>query len=145
MAGCFTAYTLNKRGWKVTLIDELGQVGHGGSANQQAVLFPKLSAYNSPLTQFMLSAFLYAARAYQRILNQAKIGELCGSLLLAYSDKEKAAQSSLHSWLAHYPELGSLVDIQHASELAGLLLDKPGLYIPLSGWINSPELCQFFN
>ncbi|WP_028380619.1 bifunctional tRNA (5-methylaminomethyl-2-thiouridine)(34)-methyltransferase MnmD/FAD-dependent 5-carboxymethylaminomethyl-2-thiouridine(34) oxidoreductase MnmC [Legionella cherrii] len=143
LAGCFTAYTLNKRGWKVTLIDELGQVGHGGSANQQAVLFPKLSAYNSPLTQFMLSAFLYAARAYQRILNQAKIGELCGSLLLAYSDKEKAAQSSLHSWLAHYPELGSLVDIQHASELAGLLLDKPGLYIPLSGWINSPELCQF--
>ncbi|WP_454782369.1 bifunctional tRNA (5-methylaminomethyl-2-thiouridine)(34)-methyltransferase MnmD/FAD-dependent 5-carboxymethylaminomethyl-2-thiouridine(34) oxidoreductase MnmC [Legionella sp. WA2022007384] len=143
LAGCFTAHALNKRGWKVTIIDELGQVGSGGSANQQAVLFPKLSAYRSPLTQFMLTAFLYAARTYQSILNQTKIGELNGSLLLSYSDKEKAAQSSLHSWLAHYPELGSLVDAQHASELAGFSLDKPGLHIPLSGWINSPELCQY--
>jgi len=143
LAGCFTAYALNKRGWNVTLIDELGQVGKSGSANQQAVLFPKLSAYHSPLTQFMLAAFLYATQVYQRILKQTKIGELCGSLLLAYSDKEKLAQSSLHSWLAHYPELGSLVDTQQASDLAGFLLDKPGLYIPLSGWINSPELCQF--
>ncbi len=143
LAGCFTAYALNKRGWKVTIIDELSQVGYGASANQQAVLFPKLSAYSSPLTQFMLTAFLYAARIYQCILKQTKIGDLSGSLLLSYSAKEKAAQSSLHSWLTHYPELGSLVDPQRASELAGLLLDKPGLHIPLSGWINSPALCEF--
>ncbi|WP_131794557.1 bifunctional tRNA (5-methylaminomethyl-2-thiouridine)(34)-methyltransferase MnmD/FAD-dependent 5-carboxymethylaminomethyl-2-thiouridine(34) oxidoreductase MnmC [Fluoribacter gormanii] len=143
LAGCFTAYALNKRGWNVTVIDELGQVGSAGSANQQAVLFPKLSAYQSPLTQFMLTAFLYAARTYQSILNQTKIGELNGSLLLAYSEREKAAQSSLRSWLAHYPELGVLVDAQHASELTGLSLDKPGLHIPLSGWINSPELCRY--
>ncbi|KTC90256.1 bifunctional tRNA (5-methylaminomethyl-2-thiouridine)(34)-methyltransferase MnmD/FAD-dependent 5-carboxymethylaminomethyl-2-thiouridine(34) oxidoreductase MnmC [Fluoribacter dumoffii] len=143
LAGCCTAYALNKRGWKVTLVDELPQAGNGGSANQQAVLFPKLSAYKSPLTQFMLTAFLYASRFYQPIVKHEKIGELCGSLLLAYSDKEKTTQSSLHSWLNHYPELGTLVDIQQASELAGLPLEKPGLYIPLSGWINSPELCQF--
>ncbi|HHF7375710.1 bifunctional tRNA (5-methylaminomethyl-2-thiouridine)(34)-methyltransferase MnmD/FAD-dependent 5-carboxymethylaminomethyl-2-thiouridine(34) oxidoreductase MnmC [Legionella bozemanae] len=143
LAGCFTAHALNKRGWNVTIIDELSQIGSGGSANQQAVLFPKLSAYSSPLTQFMLAAFLYAARTYQCILKQTKIGELSGSLLLSYSDKEKAAQSSLRSWLTHYPELGTLVDMEQASQLAGFLLDKPGLYIPLSGWINSPELCQF--
>ncbi|WP_454783679.1 bifunctional tRNA (5-methylaminomethyl-2-thiouridine)(34)-methyltransferase MnmD/FAD-dependent 5-carboxymethylaminomethyl-2-thiouridine(34) oxidoreductase MnmC [Legionella sp. WA2024007413] len=143
LAGCFTAYTLNKRGWNVTIIDELNQVGRGGSANQQAVLFPKLSAYRSPLTQFLLTAFLYAARTYQCILKQTKLGELNGSLLLSYSEKEEAAQSSLCSWLEHYPELGSLVDAQRATELAGIPLDKPGLHIPLSGWINSPELCQY--
>lgn len=143
LAGCFTAYSLAKRGWQVTLIDELDAVGKGASANQQAVLFPKLSAYNSPLTQFMLSAFLYASRMYQSLFNQCQLGQLNGSLSLAYNEKEQLAQASLGDWLAHYPELGRLVNTQQASELAGLPLQHQGLYIPLSGWINSPALCQF--
>lgn len=143
LAGCFTAYSLAKRGWNVTLIDELNEVGKGASANQHAVLFPKLSAYSAPLTQFMLTAFLYSVRIYQFILNQTKLGELNGALLLAYNDKEEAAQASLHSWLHHYPELGILVEKEQTSELSGLSLSQAGLFIPLSGWINSPALCQF--
>ncbi|ARB91304.1 bifunctional tRNA (5-methylaminomethyl-2-thiouridine)(34)-methyltransferase MnmD/FAD-dependent 5-carboxymethylaminomethyl-2-thiouridine(34) oxidoreductase MnmC [Legionella longbeachae] len=143
LAGCFTAFSLAKKGWKVTIIDEFDKVGHGGSANQQAVLFPKLSAYSAPLTQFMLTAFLYAVRTYQVILNQTQIGELNGALLLAYNEKEKVAQDSLRTWLFHYPELGMLIEKEQASELAGLSLLNPGLFIPHSGWINSPALCQF--
>ncbi|MFJ1267506.1 bifunctional tRNA (5-methylaminomethyl-2-thiouridine)(34)-methyltransferase MnmD/FAD-dependent 5-carboxymethylaminomethyl-2-thiouridine(34) oxidoreductase MnmC [Legionella lytica] len=142
LAGCFTAHCLAKRGWKVTLIDELNEVGQGASGNQQAVLFPKLSAYNSPLTQFMLAAFLYASREYHAILNQHDIGVLNGSLLLAYNQKEQQAQASLEDWLKQYPTLGSLVTAQQASELAGIPLHQSGLFIPLSGWINSPALCQ---
>lgn len=143
LAGCFTAYALNKRGWEITVLEELKQVGCAGSANQQAVLFPKLSAYNSPLTQFMLSAYLYAARTYKNILDKRNIGQLCGSLLLSYSDKEKATQGSLQQWLSDYPELGCLVDPEQASKLAGLPITMSGLFLPLSGWINSPELCKF--
>jgi len=143
LAGCFTAYSLAKRGWRITLIDELDGVGKWGSANQRAVLFPKLSAYKSPLTQFMLSSFLYAARVYQSLLKNGAIGELNGSLLLACNEKERLAHASLHNWLIHYPELGQLVGMQQASELAGLSLAHTGLFIPLSGWINSPALCQF--
>ncbi|KTC93250.1 bifunctional tRNA (5-methylaminomethyl-2-thiouridine)(34)-methyltransferase MnmD/FAD-dependent 5-carboxymethylaminomethyl-2-thiouridine(34) oxidoreductase MnmC [Legionella cincinnatiensis] len=143
LAGCFTAFSLAKKGWKVTVIDELNEVGNGGSANQQAVLFPKLSAYSAPLTQFMLTAFLYAVRTYQFILNQTKLGELNGALLLAHNEKEKAAQESLRTWLLHYPELGMLIEKEQASELAGFSLPNSGLFIPLSGWINSPALCQF--
>jgi tRNA 5-methylaminomethyl-2-thiouridine biosynthesis bifunctional protein len=142
LAGSYTAYSLAKRGWQVTLIDELETAGQGGSANKQAILFPKLSAYKSPLTQFMLSAFLYANQVYTEILNQMKLGELKGSLLLAHNEREKKAQISLEDWLFYYPELGELVDAQRASELAGISLDKTGLFIPLSGWLNSPALCQ---
>ncbi len=143
LAGCYTAYSLARRGWQVTLIEELEAAGKGGSANQHAILFPKLSAYKSPLTQFMLSAFLYANQMYANILNQLKIGELKGSLLLAHNEKEKKAHQSLADWLLHYPELGELVNAQRASALTGLPLDdKTGLFIPLSGWINSPALCQ---
>jgi tRNA 5-methylaminomethyl-2-thiouridine biosynthesis bifunctional protein len=142
LAGAFTAHSLARRGWKVTVFDELDEAGKGGSANQQAVLFPRLSAYKSPLTQFMLSAFIYASQMYKSLVHQFALGELKGSLLLAHNEKEYKAQRSLENWLFHYPELGALVDKTSASELSGLALDKPGLYIPLSGWINSPALCR---
>ncbi|MFT4057981.1 MAG: bifunctional tRNA (5-methylaminomethyl-2-thiouridine)(34)-methyltransferase MnmD/FAD-dependent 5-carboxymethylaminomethyl-2-thiouridine(34) oxidoreductase MnmC [Legionella sp.] len=143
LAGCFTAHALAKRGWQITLIDEHDRVGMGASANQQAVLFPKLSAYTSPLTQLMLSAFLYARTAYESILKQADIGELNGSLLLAHNKKEQLAQASLFEWLQYYPSLGVLVSPEQASKLSGLPLEESGLFIPFSGWINSPALCQF--
>lgn len=142
LAGCFMAHTLAKRGWKVTLIDEADQVGSGASANQQAVLFPKLSAYKSPLTQFMLSSFLYATHFYKSILQSHSIGELSGSMLLAHNKKESLAQESLREWLSHYPELGVLVNAEQASGLAGMQLNQSGLFIPRSGWLNSPELCR---
>ena len=142
LAGSFTAYSLARRGWQVTVIDELETAGKGGSGNQQAILFPNLSSYKSPLAQFMLSAFIYASQLYKVLLRQYKIGELKGSLLLAHNEKEQKVQQSLKSWLHHYPELGELVDNKRSSDLAGLILDKQGLFIPLSGWINSPDLCK---
>ena len=142
LAGAFTAHSLAKRGWQVTVIEELDEAGMGGSANQQAILFPRLSAYKSPLTQFMLSAFIYASQVYKTILNQFALGELKGALLLPHNEKEKKAQQSLASWLHHYPELGVLVGERRASVLSGLPLDQSGLFIPLSGWINSSALCR---
>lgn len=142
LAGCFIANNLAKRGWTVTLLEEKSNVGCCGSANQQAVLFPKLSAYKSPFTQFMLYSFIYANHVYRALLNQYKIGELKGSLLLAHNAKEEKNQESLVNWLKAYPELGQLIDNKEATELSGLSLQCGGLFIPFSGWINSPELCK---
>lgn len=143
LAGCFLAYCLAKKGWKVTLFEEHGVVGCGASANQQAVLFPKLSAFKSPLTQLMLSAFLYAAQFYKSFIKQfPDLGCLNGSLILAYNEKECNAQNSLFDWLQYYPELGLLTDQQQSSDLSGLNLERQGLFVPLSGWINSPQLCK---
>lgn len=143
LAGCFMAYYLARRGWNVTVFEEMHQVGTKASANQQAVLFPKLSAYKSPLTQLMLTAFLYASQFYKSLIEEyPDLGQLCGSLLLAYNHKELNAQNSLLDWLQNYPELGTLVDERVASELAGIDLYDKGLFIPLSGWINSPWLCK---
>jgi len=107
-------------------------------------LFPKLSAYKSPLTQFMLSAFTYAHFFYkQLLLSQPDLGELNGALLIAHNEKEKKAQQNLTQWLTCYPELGELVDASHGYSASGLTIERDGLFIPLSGWINSPELCQY--
>ncbi|MDI9818875.1 MULTISPECIES: bifunctional tRNA (5-methylaminomethyl-2-thiouridine)(34)-methyltransferase MnmD/FAD-dependent 5-carboxymethylaminomethyl-2-thiouridine(34) oxidoreductase MnmC [unclassified Legionella] len=145
LAGCYTAYALAKRGWNVSLIDAANEVGTGASGNTQAVFYPKLSGYQSPLTLFMLSAFLFAHRSYKKLLFDHPVGNLSGILQLAFNDKERTTQVSLERWLSHYPELGMLVNEQQASELAGINLSTGGLFIPFSGWLDSKSLCQLLS
>lgn len=142
LAGCYTAHALASRGWQVSLLDAEQKPGLGASGNTQAVLYPKFSAHRSPLTLFMLSAFLYASRSYSQLLQQASLGQLKGSLQLAYDEKEELSQADLQTWLRYYPELGQLLSRERASELAGIELNSSGLFIPLSGWLNSQALCH---
>lgn len=145
LAGCYLAHALAKRGWLVTLVDEQNQVGQGASGNRQAVLYPKLSAFRSPLTMFMLTAFLYASRTYSALLAEHAIGELSGILQLAITEKERVSQDSMKEWLSAYPELGVLVNAEEASLKAGVELETGGLFIPRSGWIDSFALCQLLS
>ena len=143
LAGCYTANALARRGYKVTLLDAQDKVGLGASGNQQAILYPKLSSFYSPLNKFMLNAYRYDIRAYKKILAQRSLGDLSGILLLAYNQKEQTIQDNLQHWLNSYPNLGSLVNAEEASEIAGLDMQSGGLYMPYSGWIDSPALCEF--
>lgn len=142
LAGCFMAYSLSKRGWDITLIDEHKALAEGASANQQAVLFPKLSAYKSPLTQLMLDGFLYAHQFYSALLDEEDLGELKGAFILAHNKREQATQNSVNDWLQTYPELGQLLSQDQASDVLGIPVENGGLFLPLSGWINSPALCR---
>ena len=125
------------------MLDAGKSVASGASGNQQAILYPKLTSFRSPLNEFMLSAHQFAFRMYQNFLNIRSIGELTGILQLAYHDKEKASQSNLIAWLTRYPELGVLVGRDIASQIAGIELQSGGVFIERSGWIDSPALCQF--
>ncbi len=142
LAGCYMAHALARRGWLVTLIDEQESVGRGASGNSQAILYPQLSSFYSPLNGFMLTAYLYAIRVYRHLLKECSIGQLSGMLQLAHNQKERISQIKLQPWLANYPELGTLVSAAEASAIAGVELQSEGLYIPHSGWLDSPALCE---
>lgn len=143
LAGCFTAHALAKRGWSVKLMDAAMTVSTGASGNRQMVLYPKLSMYRSPLTQFMLSAFLLATQIYQYWLQQyPTLGELKGLLQLPYRPSEQRTQDQLLPLLAHYPALGRLLNVQQASALLNVPLPSGGLYIPAAGWLDAPAFCQ---
>lgn len=137
LAGCSIAAALAKQGWKIALLDSHSKVGQGASGNPAAVLFPLLSAYSSPLTQFMLSAFLYAHSSYQTFLDQGGMGDLSG-LLYLISSTEK-----LQQWLNDYPELGQKVSALEASQLAEVPIHTEALFVPKSGWIHLPTYCEY--
>lgn len=143
LAGCFCAHALAKRGWQVAVVDACSEPGQGASGNKQAVLYPQLSAYRSPLTEFMLTAFLYAHRFYSMRMGSEMEGALKGILQIASDSREVAAHRSMHDWLSSYPALGQLLESEQASSLAGIEIRDRALFIPLSGWINSRQLCQY--
>lgn len=144
LAGCFLARSLAERGWSITVIDGHELPGHGASGNTQAVLFPNFSRYHAPLTEYMLHAFQYAHRIYRNLLKKNQImGELNGIIQLAYSEQEEIYQAGLASWFCHYPELGQLISAEEAAKLAGISVRSSGLYIPMAGWIDSQQLCEW--
>ena len=143
LAGCYTAYALNRRGWTVTLLDSESNISTGASGIQQAILYPKLSAFYSPFNDFMRAAYLYAISSYKPFIKESDMGELFGILQLAHDEKEVASQSKLSLWLTHYPTLGRFVNANEASILAGMVMHTGGIFLPQSGWMNIPKLCQF--
>ena len=143
LAGCYTAHALARRGWEVTLLDEQTRVGCGASGISQAILFPQLTSFCSPLTAFMLTSYLFAIRSYQALSKKGPVGDLSGLLQLAYNPQESDMQANLQSWLAHYPQLAVCVDAKQASALAGVALHSGGLFIPHSGWLDSPKIGEY--
>lgn len=126
LAGAMTACALAKRGWEVRLIEQRASHAQGASGNSQAILYPQLSAFKSPLTDFMLMAYLYAVRFYQQIPSINDFADLSGILQVAYSGKERKLQSSLKNWLVLYPELASWINANEASLKAGIALSEGG-------------------
>lgn len=142
LAGCFVAYELAQRGLKVRLYDKHEAVGMGASGNTQGILFPNLSAYEAPLTSWMLHAFLYAARTYKPWIDAGLVpGALNGILQL--NTKKKSHFESLKPFLAQYPELGTVLDAKEASNHAGIPIDTEALFVPLAGWANMQALCEY--
>ena len=142
LAGCSSAFALARRGYQVTLIDRHGELASEASGNPQGILYCKLSAHATPLSRFILSAYSYSLRLLQNTLPQNDDNwQACGVLQLASSDKERQRQQQLAaSGLPH--DLLQAVDSERASQLAGLPLERAGLWFPAAGWVNPPALCR---
>jgi len=142
LSGCCVAYSLARRGWQVSVLDSHSTVAQGASGNHRAILFPMISAYRAPFTEYMLMAFLYASRFYQQCIKRWGVGHFSGILQFRSVAKKPQAEADLAQWLLAYPELGRLVDMQQSSELSGVECSSGGLFIPHTGWIDSPLLCE---
>ncbi|WP_313489299.1 FAD-dependent oxidoreductase, partial [Stutzerimonas nitrititolerans] len=85
--GCASAASLAARGWQVTLLERHAEIAQEGSGNPQGVLYLKLSAHGTALSQLVASGFGYTRRLLQN-LQCGRDWDACGVLQLAYDDKE---------------------------------------------------------
>jgi len=139
MAGCTTAASLAARGWQVSLLERHAEVAQEASGMPQGVLYLKLSAHGTALSQLILSGFGYTRRALER-LQRGIDWDGCGVLQLAFNDKEAQRQAQLAE--AFDPELLQLVDKSEAEARSGITLTSGGLFFPEGGWVHPPALCR---
>jgi tRNA 5-methylaminomethyl-2-thiouridine biosynthesis bifunctional protein len=130
LAGCATASSLSARGWQVSLMERHGDLAQEASGNPQGVLYLKLSAHGTPLSQLILSGFGHTRRLLER-LERGVDWDDCGVLQLAFDEKERERQAQL---AAAFPDdLLHVLDPATAQSRAGVALESGGLFYPWLG------------
>lgn len=139
LAGCATAASLAARGWRVSLLERHAAVACEASGNPQGVLYLKLSAHGTALSQLIVAGFGHTRRLLERLQCGAD-WDACGVLQLAFDDKEATRQTKL---AAAFPaDLLHAVGHEQAEALAGIVLPAGGLFYPDAGWVHPPALCR---
>ena len=139
LAGCATAASLAARGWQVSLLERHDAVAREASGNPQGVLYLKLSAHGTALSQLIVSGFGYTRRLLET-LQRGTDWDDCGVLQLAFNEKERERQAQLAAAFAE--DLLQWLDQPEAQARAGVGLAHGGLYYPEGGWVHPPALCQ---
>ncbi|GFM69528.1 tRNA 5-methylaminomethyl-2-thiouridine biosynthesis bifunctional protein MnmC [Pseudomonas cichorii] len=139
LAGCATAESLARRGWQVSLLERHAQPAQEASGNPQGVLYLKLSAHGTALSQLILSGFGHTRRLLER-LQRGIDWDNCGVLQLAFDDKEAQRQQQLAE--AFPEELLHRLDKPSAEARSGVALSWGGLFFPEGGWVHPPALCH---
>ena len=140
LSGCASAHSLATRGWKVCLLERHERLAKEASGNPQGVLYMKLSAHGTTLSQLIVSGFGYTRRLLEQ-LQRGRDWDECGVLQLGFNAKEAERQAQLAAAFA--PSLVHLLDQPQAQALAGVELAHGGLFYPEGGWVHPPALCQF--
>lgn len=139
LAGCSTAASLAARGWRVSLLERHAELASEASGNPQGVLYLKLSAHGTTLSQLIVAGFCHTRRLLER-LQRGVDWDACGVLQLAFNAKEAERQARLAE--AFPAELLQPLDQPQAEAIAGIGLTTGGLYYPDAGWVHPPALCR---
>lgn len=140
LAGCATAASLGARGWQVSLLERHATLAQEASGNPQGVLYLKLSAHGTALSQLIVSGFGYTRRLLEH-LQRGVDWDDCGVLQLAFNAKETERQAQLAT--AFPSDLLHTLDQAQAEARAGIALPSGGLFYPEGGWVHPPALCQW--
>ncbi|MDW9402814.1 bifunctional tRNA (5-methylaminomethyl-2-thiouridine)(34)-methyltransferase MnmD/FAD-dependent 5-carboxymethylaminomethyl-2-thiouridine(34) oxidoreductase MnmC [Pseudomonas soli] len=139
LAGSATAQSLAARGWQVSVLERHDGPAREASGNPQGVLYLKLSAHGTALSQMILAGFGYTRRWLEH-LQRGQDWDACGVLQLAFDDQENARQAKLAA--AFDNSLLQRLERAQAEAIAGVALPSGGLYYPEGGWVHPPALCR---
>ncbi|SFN56050.1 bifunctional tRNA (5-methylaminomethyl-2-thiouridine)(34)-methyltransferase MnmD/FAD-dependent 5-carboxymethylaminomethyl-2-thiouridine(34) oxidoreductase MnmC [Xenorhabdus japonica] len=143
IASALTALALLRRGAKVTLYCQDNQPSQNASGNQQGAIYPLLNGNDDPLERFFTSAFTFARRQYDQLIDENVLfdHQWCGVSQLAYD--EKSANKIGKMLRTVWPEEIALgMNRKQLSHVSGLDVNYDGIYYPRGGWLYPAQLTQ---
>jgi tRNA 5-methylaminomethyl-2-thiouridine biosynthesis bifunctional protein len=142
LAGTAAARSLAMRGWRVTLIERHANLAAEASGNPQGVLYARLSATATPLSQLVLAGYQHSLRVLRELLPcDGAAWSAAPVIQLAHDEHEARRQARVRDLGLPAGVLRG-VDRDEASALAGLALPSGGVLFPLGGWAHPPALCR---
>ena len=143
LSGAHVAAALERRGIEVDVLDS-NKIATGGSGNNQAILYARLSHKHSLLTDFSLQALIFSSSVYSEMLSdrafrKGEDGDLCGAFV-GSEDTEMLAY--LKEVLRDHPEIAEVLDHKEASRRLGIEVVKNGYWLSASGWMHPPSICK---
>lgn len=94
LSGCASANSLAKRGWKVLLLERHERLAKRSLRQPARVLYLKLSAHGTALSQMIVCGFGYTRRVLEH-LQRGRDWDDCGVLQLGFNAKEAERQEQL--------------------------------------------------
>jgi len=140
IAGCSAAYSLAKRGWKVTIIEKNSDIALDGSGNNVGVLFPALSKKWSVFSRFTFEGYRYSSDLLKSFLEESssnrnngngdtsnKVGDICGMLQFAKSEKDFDRISESVNSLFNSDDI-EIISSKEASNICGIDIKHGAAY-----------------
>lgn len=137
IAGATCAWTLARRGYRVTVLDAGSEPGTGGSGNALAIVYPKLVDAALTPTHLQSMAYLHALEHLKTPALAAHFRQT-GVLWLDQARSLRDVDASHPWWHLHVWRLNA----EEASAQAGIPLTQSALWLPEAGVIRTQGLLQ---
>ena len=146
LAGLCVAWSLIRRGWRITLVDQHSEVAGEASGNPVGLVLPRLSVDDSRDVQFYRTAFLHAVTALDAL--QARFTSTANDSLFwhkqgVYCGMKTSRAERMLQRCSFNPAF-----IQHVTEdvsKMALPVDTRLLFVPGAGWASPRQLCQIMH
>ncbi|PCI73990.1 MAG: bifunctional tRNA (5-methylaminomethyl-2-thiouridine)(34)-methyltransferase MnmD/FAD-dependent 5-carboxymethylaminomethyl-2-thiouridine(34) oxidoreductase MnmC [SAR86 cluster bacterium] len=145
LAGCSTAHSLAKRGWKVTVVDAGPTPASAASGNSQMALRCRLFNAPSPEARFFLHAYLFALRQFTQFRRHGDLAwNPCGVLQLSNAMNKRNPLQLEKLQQLYSKQIVRLLSKAEASSEAGIALCEEAWLFPSGGAMEPSSLCAAY-
>ena len=138
IAGCTLAKILSSEGHQVSLFEKNNHILSGASGNKALVMYPRLSAFETPYSLFSLHSYLFSTKFYDGL--SSPHWNKTGVLLLDFNEETHKRFKQLIEARGD-SKIFKSVTSEEASSIAGTKLSYRALFFPDAGWINPRGAC----
>lgn len=144
LAGTAAAASLSRRGWNVTVLEQLSQAALGASGNRSAIFSPMISRDDGRSSRLSRTCF-FSLLQELRCLDQTTfpaIWDACGVLQIARDASETRRFKEALISGRYPPEFVRYLEKDAAELDVGHGLSAGGLLFSMGGWIDPASLCR---
>lgn len=145
LAGCSTAHSLARRGWRVTVVDAQAKPASDASGNSQMALRCRLFNAPSPEAQFFLHAYLFALRQFTQLHRHGDLAwNPCSVLQLTHAMNKRNPLQLEKLQQLYSEQVVRLLSKDEASNEAGIALTEEAWFFPSGGAMAPSSLCEAY-